>query len=165
MNRPLQNKWFDDFEIDEDGAFAEATVELNGRTSEAHAFLTADVLDDDQVRTASTELFNTLEMLDRLARDRLRSELNAADPTVREYLDFHLEDPVFADSPAVTASHDSSDPRLHLLSSLRFTGVMLWFEDDAVQIKLDYMPDLLTDEILCVSFDANGQAVEVAHES
>lgn len=165
MNQKLQNRWFGDFEIDQDGAFTEATVELNGCTSRAHAFVPSDVLCSDQLRTAAIELLDTLDVLDSQARSHLRSELGAADPTVREYLDLHLEELAFADSSAVMASRDSSDPRLHLLSSLRFTGAALRPKNGAIQITMDYMPDLLTDEILCVRLDATRQVVEVAHES
>jgi hypothetical protein len=164
-NRKFRNQWFGDFGIDQDGAFTEATVELNGCTSRAHAFVPSDVLDSDQLQRAAIELLDALDVLDRQARSHLRSELGAADPTVREYLDSHLEELAFADSSAVMASRDSSDPRLHLLSSLRFTGVALRSKDGAIQITMDYMPDLLTDEILCVRLDATGQVVEVAHES
>jgi hypothetical protein len=155
----------------------ERRVLIGGR----HALTSLDVgmytLDPSVLAPRLQALLGQLDQFDATARKALEDALDASDPVVADYLDFHLEEvPEVLPWLAGYTRGDEAPKPSALLRQLALRGVMFGDPEGTgtisgpITLTFDYrvgdgLSPPLTDRILCVELDEWGRVLRIAHES
>lgn len=152
---------FGDLVLESDGdGFVRREIAVNGRTATCSLFVNGTVPVALLGRAAA--LVDTLDLLDARARDSLRSEL-AGDTDVASFLQFHLDE--LSASELHERFGDDLAPS-SVLAALDLVGVAVHGKEATFEVVLDYsVGRALSDQLLAVRFDDDGQPRGVSHES
>lgn len=144
------------------GAFERRETSLGARVLTRSLFI-GDEFDDPALLDRAASLLDTGETLDRRAREAIDAE----DDDVSGYVAFHLdelEDDVLRE---IFGAERAAIDRAALLAKLDLVGVAIHAQAPAgFSLVLDYsLGRSVSDQLLAVSFDMEGRAVQVSHES
>jgi hypothetical protein len=161
-----------------DGAYVEERpVLIGGRSALTILFVSEYTLASSELAPRLQALLPRLDQFDATARRAMEDALRVSDSVVANYLDFHLEEvPEVLPWLAGCARGDEATKPLALLQQLALRRVLVCDPEGTgtirgpITLTLDYMvgdghSPCLTDEILCVKMDEQGQVLRLTQES
>lgn len=155
----------------------EQRVLIGGRSALTILYIGMSTLEPSALAPRLQALLGQLDQFDATARKALEDALDASDPVVADYLDFHLEEvPEVLPWLAGYTRGDEAPKPSALLRQLALRGVMFGDPEGTgtisgpITLTFDYrvgdgLSPPLTDRILCVELDEWGRVLRIAHES
>ncbi|KQV97208.1 hypothetical protein ASC87_23705 [Rhizobacter sp. Root1221] len=118
--------------------------------------------DKEALQTVESVL-ETLDEWDRRSRQELLKFSNTEDPTVADFIEFHLEEL----GNEVRAKVGSAEvDQETFMSALELCGVSFHEQSNGLKIVFDYsIGREFSDALLAVKFSSDGVLLEIAHES
>ncbi len=140
-----------------------SAITSNGRPSHCSLFVSDEIFTRPEHVEKAERLLDRLERIDQMARKEIAAGLAAANATIVDFIDYHLEetpDEVAAKLGVGRVGYDV------FVAGLDLCGVMVHLNEDRVRLGCDYsIGKDFSDQLLAVKFDEDGEFLDIAHES
>lgn len=164
---PAHSRLFGDLDVDgSDSLYVVRRTTVSGVTRDRGLYVSDEVLSDDAAFAAALARLDDTDALDARARAAIAATFTDPDDgTVRDFLDFHLEElepEVLARLVGVEVPPD----RATLLASIALLGFAIHPRANGAEIVVDYgVGRDVSDQVLAVAFEPSGAVRRVSHES
>ena len=159
----IETKTFGVIDIGEESPYLKQLIQVNGRSENCGLYIAAEFSKDASSCRRIGKLIDEVDAFDARGRDILSRRLQNEDAVVVDFLDFHLEELV--DELKAKLRVSTIDRGL-LLEKLDLRSLGFHLGEDGIEFWCDFSAgENFSDERLVVKFRANGELVEVAHES
>ena len=158
----FESRFFGDVVV-EKGAFVRRETSLGSRVLTRSLFVGDEFGADQALLDRAASLVDTMETLDQRAREAIDAEGD----DVPGYVTFHLEELEDDVLRRIFGADRAAIDRAAFLAKLDLVGVAVHVREPAgFSLVLDYsLGPSVSDQLLAVTFDMEGRATRVSHES
>jgi Protein of unknown function (DUF2004) len=159
----IETRVFGTVAIGPKAPYVKAVIQVNGHPQNCGLYIADEIADSPSHAQSVAGFIDDINKFDALARKILSQEFERRDSDIIDFLNFHLEEL----KPEIKGKLGVSKLNAKLLlDNLDLRALGFHLDEDGLTFGYDYCAgEEFSDELLVVKFDANGELLEVAHES